>query len=82
MTQAVLIANKIGGRHGIGMSDQIENRIIEAKSRGLYEAPGMALFHIVYERLLTTIFNEEVLENYCIAGRKLGRYLYEGRWFL
>jgi len=81
MTQAVLIANKIGGRHGIGMSDQIENRIIEAKSRGLYEAPGMALFHIVYERLLTTIFNEEVLENYCIAGRKLGRYLYEGRWF-
>ncbi len=81
MTQAVLLANEIGGRHGIGMSDQIENRIIEAKSRGLYEAPAMALFHIVYERLLTTIFNEEVLENYCITGRKLGRYLYEGRWF-
>jgi argininosuccinate synthase len=81
MTQAVLLANEIGGRHGIGMSDQIENRIIEAKSRGLYEAPAMALFHIVYERLLTSIFNEEALENYCFTGRKLGRYLYEGRWF-
>ena len=81
MTQAILLANEIGGRHGIGMSDQIENRVIEAKSRGLYEAPGMALFHIAYERLLTGIFNEDVLENYHFTGRKLGRYLYEGRWF-
>lgn len=81
MTEAILLANEIGGRHGIGMCDQIENRVIEAKSRGMYEAPGMALFHIAYERLLTSIFNEDVLENYCVIGRKLGRYLYEGRWF-
>jgi argininosuccinate synthase len=79
--ETIFIANEIGGRHGLGMSDQIENRIIEAKSRGIYEAPGMALLHIAYERLLTSIFNEEVLENYSVMGRKLGRYLYEGRWF-
>lgn len=80
-TDAILYANEIGGRHGLGMCDQIENRIIEAKSRGIYEAPGMALLHIAYERLLTAIFNEEVLEQYSNLGRKLGRYLYEGRWF-
>ncbi|MCS7088534.1 MAG: argininosuccinate synthase [Thermoflexales bacterium] len=74
-------ANKIGGRHGLGMSDQIENRIIEAKSRGVYEAPGMALLHIVYERLLTAIHNEATIENYRMMGRRLGRLLYEGRWF-
>lgn len=78
---AIMYANEIGGRHGLGMSDQIENRVIQAKSRGVYEAPGMALIHIAYERLLTAIFNEEVLENYAIQGRKLGRYLYEGKWF-
>lgn len=77
----IFYANEIGGRHGLGMSDQIENRIIEAKSRGIYEAPGMALIHIAYERLLTAIFNEEVLENYSVLGRKLGRYLYAGQWF-
>ena len=74
-------ANSIGGRHGIGMSDQIENRIIEAKSRGIYEAPGMALLFIAYERLLTAIHNEDTLANYNQEGRKLGRLLYEGRWF-
>ncbi len=74
-------ANAIGGRHGLGMSDQIENRIIEAKSRGIYEAPGMALLHICYERLLTAIHNEGTLENYRTFGKKLGRLLYEGRWF-
>ncbi|MDR1728421.1 MAG: argininosuccinate synthase [Acidobacteriota bacterium] len=74
-------ANEIGGRHGLGMSDQIENRIIEAKSRGIYEAPGFALLHIAYERLLTGIHNESTLENYAEMGRKLGRFLYEGRWF-
>ena len=74
-------ANEIGGRHGLGMSDQIENRIIEAKSRGIYEAPGMALLHIGYERLLTAIHNEATLERYAIDGRRLGRLLYEGRWF-
>jgi argininosuccinate synthase len=74
-------ANEIGGRHGIGMSDQIENRIIEAKSRGVYEAPGMALLHVAYERLLTAIHNEETLEQYAVDGRRLGRLLYEGRWF-
>jgi argininosuccinate synthase len=74
-------ANEIGGRHGLGMSDQIENRIIEAKSRGVYEAPGMALLHIAYERLLTAIHNEATLEQYAVEGRKLGRLLYEGRWF-
>src|SRR5213075_3446145 len=73
--------NEIGGRHGLGMSDQIENRIIEAKSRGIYEAPGMALLHIAYERLLTAIHNEATLEQYAVDGRKLGRLLYEGRWF-
>jgi argininosuccinate synthase len=74
-------ANEVGGRHGLGMSDQIENRIIEAKSRGIYEAPGMALLHIAYERLLTAIHNEATLEQYAVSGRRLGRLLYEGRWF-
>jgi argininosuccinate synthase len=74
-------ANAIGGRHGLGMSDQIENRIIEAKSRGIYEAPGMALLHIAYERLLSAIHNEATLERYAEEGRRLGRLLYEGRWF-
>ncbi len=74
-------ANTIGGRHGLGMSDQIENRIIEAKSRGIYEAPGMALLWIGYERLLNAIHNEDTLANYQLEGRKLGRLLYEGRWF-
>ncbi len=73
-------ANAIGGRHGLGMSDQIENRIIEAKSRGIYEAPGMALLHIAYERLLSAIHNEDTLENYRAFGLKLGRLMYEGRW--
>src|SRR5438067_7635366 len=76
-----LEANAIGGRHGLGMSDQIENRIIEAKSRGIYEAPGMALLHIAYERLLSAIHNEATLERYADEGRRLGRLLYEGRWF-
>jgi argininosuccinate synthase len=74
-------ANAIGGRHGLGMNDQIENRIIEAKSRGIYEAPGMALLHAAYERLLAGIHNEGTLENYRTLGRRLGRLLYEGRWF-
>jgi argininosuccinate synthase len=74
-------ANAIGGRHGIGMCDQIENRIIEAKSRGIYEAPGMALLHIAYERLVTGIHNEDTIEQYRANGRKLGRLLYQGRWF-
>jgi argininosuccinate synthase len=74
-------ANTVGGRHGLGMSDQIENRVIEAKSRGIYEAPGMALLHIAYERLLTAIHNEATLEAYSEQGRRLGRLLYEGRWF-
>ncbi len=74
-------ANRIGGRHGLGMSDQIENRIIEAKSRGIYEAPGMALLHIAYERLLTGIHNEDTIEQYRIDGIRLGRLLYQGRWF-
>ncbi|UUW87907.1 argininosuccinate synthase [Pimelobacter simplex] len=73
-------ANRIGGRHGLGMSDQIENRIIEAKSRGIYEAPGMALLFAAYERLLNAIHNEDTLANYHLEGRKLGRLLYEGRW--
>jgi len=77
----VMEANSIGGRHGLGMSDQIENRIIEAKSRGIYEGPGMALLQIAYERLLTAIHNENTLENYTTMGRRLGRLLYEGRWF-
>jgi argininosuccinate synthase len=77
----MLQANRIGGRHGLGMSDQIENRVIEAKSRGIYEAPGMALLHIAYERLLSAIHNENTLDLYFSLGRRLGRLLYEGRWF-
>jgi len=77
----MLEANRIGGRHGLGMSDQIENRIIEAKSRGIYEAPGMALLFIAYERLVTGIHNEDTIEQYREGGRKLGRLLYQGRWF-
>jgi argininosuccinate synthase len=74
-------ANAIGGRHGLGMSDQIENRVVEAKSRGIYEAPGMALLHVAYERLLSATHNEATLERYAVDGRRLGRLLYEGRWF-
>ena len=77
----LLEANRIGGRHGLGMSDQIENRIIEAKSRGIYEAPGLALLFIAYERLITGIHNEDTIEQYRDNGRKLGRLLYQGRWF-
>ena len=77
----MLEANTIGGRHSLGMSDRIENRIIEAKSRGIYEAPGLALLFIAYERLLTGIHNEDTLEQYRDSGRKLGRLLYQGRWF-
>jgi argininosuccinate synthase len=77
----LLAANAIGGRHGLGMSDQIENRIIEAKSRGIYEAPGMALLFIAYERLITGIHNEDTIEQYRDMGRRLGRLLYQGRWF-
>ena len=73
-------ANKVGGRHGLGMSDQIENRIIEAKSRGIYEAPGLALLHLTFERLLNAIHNEDTIANYHAEGRRLGRLLYEGRW--
>ena len=76
----IMAANEIGGRHGLGMSDQIENRIIEAKSRGIYEAPGMALLHIAYERLLSAIHNEDTLASYAAEGRRMGRLLYEGRW--
>ena len=79
--ELMLEANRIGGRHGLGMSDQIENRIIEAKSRGIYEAPGMALLFIAYERLVTGIHNEDTIEQYRENGRKLGRLLYQGRWF-
>jgi argininosuccinate synthase len=79
--ELIRTANEIGGRHGLGMSDQIENRVIEAKSRGIYEAPGMALLHLAYERLLTAIHNEATLERYADEGRRLGRLLYEGRWF-
>jgi argininosuccinate synthase len=79
--ELLLEANRIGGRHGLGMSDQIENRIIEAKSRGIYEAPGLALLFIAYERLLTGIHNEDTIEQYRDNGRKLGRLLYQGRWF-
>lgn len=77
----ILKANEIGGRHGLGMTDQIENRIIEAKSRGIYEAPGMALLHIAYERLVTGIHNEDTIEQYRVNGIRLGRLLYQGRWF-
>jgi argininosuccinate synthase len=76
-----LEANVIGGRHGLGMSDQIENRVIDAKSRGIYEAPGMALLHVVYERLLSSIHNEATTDLYVTLGRRLGRLLYEGKWF-
>ena len=79
--ELMLEANAIGGRHGLGMSDQIENRIIEAKSRGIYEAPGMALLFIAYERLVTGIHNEDTIEQYRESGRRLGRLLYQGRWF-
>jgi argininosuccinate synthase len=81
VVQLMKEANAIGGRHGLGMTDQIENRIIEAKSRGIYEAPGMALFFIAYERLLSAIHNEDTIANYHAEGRRLGRLLYEGRWF-
>ena len=81
LVELILEANRIGGRHGLGMSDQIENRIIEAKSRGIYEAPGLALLFIAYERLLTGIHNEDTIEQYRDNGRKLGRLLYQGRWF-
>ncbi len=79
--ELMLEANRIGGRHGLGMSDQIENRIIEAKSRGIYEAPGLALLFIAYERLVTGIHNEDTIEQYRDNGRRLGRLLYQGRWF-
>jgi len=79
--QTILELNAIAGRHGLGMSDQIENRVIQAKSRGVYEAPGMALLHVAYERLLTAVHNEATLERYADEGRRLGRLLYEGRWF-
>lgn len=81
LVELFLEANKIGGRHGLGMSDQIENRIIEAKSRGIYEAPGMALLFIAYERLVTGIHNEDTIEQYRDNGRRIGRLLYQGRWF-
>jgi argininosuccinate synthase len=79
--ELLLEANRVGGRHGLGMSDQIENRVIDAKSRGIYEAPGMALFHLAYERLLSAIHNENTTDLYFTLGRRLGRLLYEGRWF-
>lgn len=81
LAEAVLEANAVGGRHGLGVSDQIENRVIEAKSRGIYEAPGMALLHVAYERLLSAIHNENTLDQYVSLGRRLGRLLYEGRWY-
>ncbi len=81
LVELMLEANRVGGRHGLGMSDQIENRIIEAKSRGIYEAPGLALLFIAYERLITGIHNEDTIEQYRDHGRKLGRLLYQGRWF-
>jgi len=81
LIEMMLEANRVGGRHGLGMSDQIENRVIDAKSRGIYEAPGMALLHLCYERLLSAIHNENTLDQYFTLGRRLGRLLYEGRWF-
>ena len=81
LVELFLECNRIGGRHGLGMSDQLENRVIEAKSRGIYEAPGMALLHIVYERLLSAIHNESTTDLYFTLGRRLGRFLYEGKWF-
>jgi argininosuccinate synthase len=79
--ELLLEANRTGGRHGLGMSDQIENRVIDAKSRGIYEAPGMALLHIAYERLLSAVHNESTTDLYVTLGRRLGRLLYEGKWF-
>ena len=79
--ELILQANVLGGRHGLGMSDQVENRVIEAKSRGIYEAPGMALIHAAYERLLSVVHNENTLDLYTTLGRRLGRILYEGRWY-
>ena len=81
LVSLILKANEIGGRHGLGMSDQIENRIIEAKSRGIYEAPGLAMLFIAYERLITGIHNEDTIEQYRMNGKRLGRLLYQGRWF-
>jgi argininosuccinate synthase len=81
LIDVVLEANRVGGRHGLGTSDQIENRVIDAKSRGIYEAPGMALLHVAYERLLSAIHNENTLDLYFTLGRRLGRILYEGKWF-
>ena len=81
LAELVLAANAVGGRHGLGVSDQIENRVIEAKSRGIYEAPGLALLFIAYERLITGIHNEDTIEQYRENGRRLGRLLYQGRWF-
>ncbi len=81
LVQLIATANQIGGRHGLGMSDQVENRLMEAKSRGIYEAPGMALLHICYERLLSLVHNEKTLDIYYSFGRRLGRFLYEGRWY-
>jgi argininosuccinate synthase len=81
LTELFLEANRIGGRHGLGMSDQIENRVIEAKSRGIYEAPAMALLHLGYERLLSAVHNENTLDLYFTMGRRLGRILYEGKWY-
>ena len=81
LVELILEAKRIGGRHGLGMSDQIENRIIEAKSRGIYEAPGLALLFIAYERLVTGIHNEDTIEQYRMNGKRLGRLLYQGRWF-
>jgi argininosuccinate synthase len=79
--ELIAAANAVGGRHGLGMSDQIENRIIEAKSRGIYESPGLALLHIAYERLVTAVHNEDTIDNYRCLGRRLGRLLYAGRWY-
>ena len=79
--ETFLALNAAGGRHGLGMSDQIENRVIDAKSRGIYEAPGMALCHVVYERLLSAVHNENTTDLYATMGRRLGRLLYEGRWY-
>jgi argininosuccinate synthase len=81
LLELFLEANRLGGRHGLGMSDQIENRVIDAKSRGVYEAPGMALLHLAYERLLSAIHNENTLDQYATMGRRLGRLLYEGKWY-
>jgi argininosuccinate synthase len=81
LTALILEANSIGGRHGLGMSDQIENRVIDAKSRGIYEAPAMALLNVTYERILSAVHNENTTDLYATLGRKLGRLLYEGKWF-